>query len=87
MKKLLSVVDVEGEGLMSLLGQVVTLFCDTYIYTGLLEGVNDDCVLLKDPSIVYETGAFTTSTWQNAQKLPHPIYVMKGKIEAFGLVK
>ena len=47
------------EGLESLLGQNVTLFCMNYIYAGKLVGVDDVQVKLDDAKIVYETGAFT----------------------------
>lgn len=84
MKKL---VEVSEEGFEGLLGEVVTLFCINYIYTGKLTGVNERFVLLETPSIVYETGAFTEKVWKDAQALPHSIYVMIGSIEAFGVVK
>ena len=48
MKKLVSVTEVEGEGLTALLGQNVYLICLNYIYAGKLEGVNASCVLLSD---------------------------------------
>jgi hypothetical protein len=79
--------EVEGEGLVKLLGERVTLFCAVYIYTGTLAGVNDDCVLLEDAAIVYETGAFTGKVWKDAQKLPGQWYVQKSAIEAFGILK
>ena len=85
MKKI--VTEVSGEGLDKLLGEVITLFCMNYIYVGTLVGVNSDCVLLENPSIVYETGAFTDTAWKDAQRLPHDLYVMKASIEAFGIVK
>ena len=81
------VVDVPNEGLISLLNQVVTLLCVNYFYTGTLAGVNESCVLLTNPSIVYETGDWVTKDWSNAQKLPHDIYVMRHAIEAFGIMK
>lgn len=87
MKRIVSVTEVDGEGLKGLLGETVTLFCMNYIYTGKLAGVNATCVLLESPSIVYETGAFTTPTWQDAQALPNSLYVQTGAIEAFGVVK
>ena len=87
MKKLMAVQEVEGEGLVALLGARVTLLCLNYIYTGVLSGVNTTCVLLTDPSIVYETGPFTEAKWKDAQKLPGDIYVMQSAIESFGLVK
>lgn len=82
------IVEDTGEnGLESLLGERVTFFSLNYIYTGKLVGVNDKYVLLQDPSIVYETGAFNTNDWQDAQALPNEIFVMLPCVEAFGIVK
>jgi len=79
--------EVESEGLESLLGQTVTLFCGVYIYTGKLVGINETCVKLQDAAIVYETGDFATKTWKDAQPLPHDWYVTRQSIESFGLLK
>ena len=87
MKKIVTVTEVEGEGLESLLGKRVTLFCVNYIYTGELEGVNQTCVKLKDAAIVYETGSFTDKAWKDAQKLPEALYVQMGAIESFTVLK
>lgn len=87
MKKIVNVTEVDGEGLIGLLGERVTFFCMNYIYTGKLTGVNSSCVLLENPSIVYETGDFASANWADAQKLPHSIYVQLSAIEAFGKVK
>jgi hypothetical protein len=81
------VVEVPNEGLIALLGQTVTLFCARYIYTGVLAGVNDTCVLLENPKIVYETGPFDTKDWKDAQSLPHSFYVAIPAIESFGILK
>lgn len=79
---------VEGEGLDGLLGQVVTLFCLNYIYTGKLVGVNTSCVKLEGSKIVYETGPLGEKAWKDAQNLPGSIwYVQTGAIESFGLLK
>lgn len=85
MKKIVQ--DVEGEGLTKLLGETVTLFCASYIYTGKLTGVNETCVLLQDAKIVYETGAFSDKAWSDAQALPNDWYVQIGMIESFGILK
>jgi len=85
MKKL--IIEDEQEGLISFLGQRITLFCASYFYTGELVGVNDTCVKLKDASIVYETGELTSGPWKDAQKLPHDWYVSISMIESFGLLK
>ena len=87
MKKIVNVVEVEGEGLCALLGERVTLFCMNYFYTGILTGVNTDCVLLTEASIVYETGSWHDKGWKDAQQLPGNIYVMRAAIEAFGVMK
>ncbi len=87
MKKLVQVQDVQGEGLLALLGQRVTLFCMNYIYTGLLAGVNDTCVLLEDGGIVFETGPFKDKNWQDYQPLPNSVYVQIAAIESFTVLK
>ena len=86
MKKLVATQEVEDEGLIALLGEVVTLLCSSYFYTGTLIGVNETCVLLTDPKIIYETGDFTTKTWKYAQALPGSLYVMIHAIESFGVM-
>ena len=87
MKKIVSVTEVEGEGLTALMGERITLFCLNYIYTGLLTGVNETTVLLKDAAIVYETGELTSKDWKDAQKLPSDWYVQISAIESFGRLK
>ena len=87
MKKLIDVVEVEGEGLMALMGQRITIFALNYIYTGKLTGVNASCVLLEAASIVYETGGLTDTVWKDAQPLPGPWYVQLCCIESFGVLK
>lgn len=87
MKKLVTVEEVEGEGLTALMGQTVTLFCGVYIYTGKLVGVNDKFVKLEQPFIVYETGEFSSKNWKDAQKLPNDWYVTTNSIESFGVLK
>ena len=82
MKKLANVVEVENEGLISLLGEKVILFCLNYFYAGTLAGVNDDCVLLEDGGIVYETGAFSDKSWKDFQRIGS-VYVRIGMIEAY----
>ena len=77
-----------AEGLESLLGQNVTLFCMNYIYTGKLVGVDDVQVKLDDAKIVYDTGAFTDKEWTDAQPLPNGTwYVRLATVESFGILK
>ena len=87
MKKIVSVQEVDGEGLVGLMGQRVTLFCANYIYTGNLTGVNDTCVLLEDAGIVYETGSFTEKNWKDYQRVANKIYVTTHSIEMFTVAK
>jgi len=87
MKKLVNVQEVDGEGLVGLMGERVTLFCLNYIYTGKLTGVNDNCVKLEDAAIVYETGPLNTTEWKDAQQLPNPVYVMLRCVESFMILK
>jgi len=79
---------VEGEGLESLLGQRVVLFCLNYIYDGILEGINETCVFLTEASVVYETGPFSSTGYKDAQKL-HTAkwYVALSSIESYGVGK
>ena len=83
MKKRVKVTEVDGEGLLALMGKRVLLFCLNYIYTGTLVGVNSSCVLLEDSEIVYETGAFDSNKFTDSQKLRFPLYVQIGSIESF----
>lgn len=85
MKKI--VIDDTEEGLVKLLGEVVTLYCTSYIYSGVLKGVNDDCVLLADAKIVYNTGPHSDNSWELAEDMPHDWYVMKSRVESFGIFK
>lgn len=79
---------INREGLRSLLGQRVTLFCCRYIYTGQLIEVDDTCVKLEDCGIVYQTGEFKDVAWKDYQKLPHKhFYVTTQSIESYGLMK
>ena len=81
MKKL---VEVENESLEALLGETITILGVCYFYTGKLVGVNDMCVKLENPSIIYQTGAWDKGSWEDAQKLPGDIYVMLSQIESYG---
>ena len=87
MKKIIG--EVSGEGLESLLGETVILFCMNYFYTGKLTGVNTDDVILTNPEIVYETGSFSESGWSDAQRLLFcdELYVRTSSIESYGKVK
>ena len=85
MKKLVNVTEVEGEGLVKLLGERVILFCLNYIYTGELVGVNTHDALLKDGHIVYETGAFSDSKFKDAQRVADELYIRTSAIESYSV--
>jgi hypothetical protein len=86
MKKL--VTEIENEGFEKILGETVTLFCLNYFYNGKLVGVNDDCVLLQDPKIIYETGKWSDSGWKDIQSMGiEELYVQKQAVEAFARTK
>ena len=86
MKKLVQ--EVDGEGLEKLIGETVTLFCLNYFYNGKLVGVNDDCVLLAAPKIIYETGSWTDSEWEDAQSMGiNELYVRIPVIESYAATK
>lgn len=87
MKVIKTIENVENEGFISLIGQRITVFCAVYIYTGDLVGVNDTCIKLENPAIVYETGAFDSKQWKDAQALPNTIYIQTAMVESFGVVK
>ena len=80
-------VEESGEGLEKLMGELVTLFCMNYFYTGKLVGVNDTCVLLTDAGIVYETGDLNAKDWADMQTLPNDLYIQTSAIEAFTVLK
>ena len=82
MKKLVE--EVSGEGLESLLGKHVAIWCECYIYAGKLIGVNDEDILLSDAKIVYETGPLAEHGLKDAQALPGKWYVRTSKIESYG---
>ena len=85
MKTVVEVVEVENEGLAALLGKSVLLMCANYFYSGTLVGVNDTCVKIKDPQIVYETGQWSSVSWADAQKMhADSWYIQIGAIESFG---
>ena len=87
MKKLIEVQEVENEGLESLLGEYVTIWCECYIYAGKLIGVNTNDILLDDAKIVYETGELNKAGFRNAEQLPSQWYIRTAKIESYGVMK
>lgn len=86
MKKLIK--EVENGGLLELMGKRVTFFCLNYIYVGELTGVNDTCVELTNPAIVYETGSFSEKKYKDEQSLNvDRFFIATTCIESFGELK
>jgi hypothetical protein len=83
MKKLIEVQEVQGEGLLSLMGEYVILLGINYFYNGKLVGVNDDFVLLEDGHIVYETGPWNDDKYKYAEKVADKLYVRTDAIESY----
>lgn len=85
MKVLVETKEVKEEGFLSLLGKNVEIFCGIYIYAGKLVGVNDTCVKLSNPHLVYETGGFLDEKYKDAQPMGREFhYVATTMIESFG---
>lgn len=79
------VIEVKDEGLVSLMGSRVLLMCANYFYEGKLVGVNETCVKLEDPHIVYQTGSWDESGYSDRQSLESKCwYVQTQAIESFG---
>ena len=83
MKKLVEVQEVEDEGLISLLGEVVEICCCRYIYHGKLVGINDIDIKIENASIIYDTGDHEKSNYADIQSLNRDVYIMLGAIEHY----
>ncbi len=81
MKKLVK--QVEGEGLESLLGEYVVVWCLNYIYCGKLIGVNTHDILLEEAEVVYETGDLNASDFTDSQAVVNPVYIRMACIESY----
>ena len=86
MKRLIE--ETDDDGFSPLLGEVVTLLCANYFYTGKLVGANSDFVELEDPAIIYETGEWKQTGWKDVQVLGcKTLRVRTSAIEAYGKLK
>jgi hypothetical protein len=64
-------------------GKIVVAMCANYIYTGVLEEVAVDRVVLGKPSIVYETGEWAAKSWKDAQRLPTSrVFIERSAVES-----
>jgi len=77
----------ETQEFMDAIGSEVVIFGMIYIYSGKLVGVNETHIVLENAKIVYETGAFTSPNWKDAQALPTKDHkVRKSAIESWGVL-
>lgn len=84
MRRLVNVTEVEDDGFVSLMGKKVLVTCARYAYAGVLSGVNETCISISNPSIVYETGPWGATSWKDAQSLNVPeIFIQVAAIESF----
>jgi len=84
MKKIVTVTEVEGEGLEAFLGKRIFIIASSYFYAGTLTGINSTCVLLEDARFVLESGSFEGKGIANSEKVHGgKIYVKTSAIEAF----
>lgn len=71
-----------------LIGKKVLFMCSNYFYVGVVVSVDDFCVHIKDPCIVYETGAWTNANYSDIQSLcVEDLRVTLNSIESFCLAK
>lgn len=87
MKRCVSVVETNVDGLDKMLDEYVELYCLNYIYSGKLIGVNDFCVCLAECCIVYETGKLDDHAgYKFAESFnQEERFIQKAHIESFGL--
>lgn len=71
--------------LEELLGKTVTFMCLNYFYNGTLVAFDEKSAKLKDPKIIYETGAWDNEDWSDAQSMNVPFWNVKlDAVESFG---
>jgi hypothetical protein len=68
MKKIVTVTEVDGEGLEFYLGKRIFIIAESYFYAGTLTGINSTCVLLEDAKFVLESGDFSKKGFGYAEK-------------------
>ncbi len=69
-------------------GEYVLLMCLNYNYYGRIAEINESFLTLDNAKLVYETGAWEQTSWEDAQELPSGVFnVMTSMIESWGMVK
>jgi len=78
--------EVDKDGIESLLGEMVQLWCINYIYSGKLIGVNTNDVVLENAVVVYETGKMTDKVFKFAEPVAaKEHFVRTATIESYSL--
>ena len=81
-------IEEDEEGFISLIGKNILIVTSEYFYGGILEGVNDTCVKLRDTSIVYSSGSWSDTMTKDTKRFKADFwYVQRCLIESFGLAK
>ena len=83
MKKI--IIEVENEGLVALMGEEVVIYAGVFIYSGVLDGVNDKFIRLTGARVVYDTGPLQGKEFLKDEETGTAWYVMTHAIESFGL--
>jgi len=85
MKKIEQVEVTDETGYHILLGETVLVMCANYFYHGDLIGVNEDTIVIKNPSIVYETGSWNDKQYEDKQSMcVDEWHIKKDAIESLG---
>jgi hypothetical protein len=63
------------------IGEPVAILCARYWYRGIVSDVNDSYVVLVNPFMVTETGAFTINRPRREDALPSDVAISYGAIE------
>ena len=87
-----TIVDDNKKEFEDAFGKQVVIFGTIYIYTGIVVGVNDTRVLLKDTHIVYQTGDFKlyhkNGKFADQQLLPVKEHTVRfAQIESWGVLE
>jgi hypothetical protein len=79
------VIEKEQEGLVSLLGKDVWLWCMNYIYSGTLIGVSHHGAKLANPKVVYKAGDLNKTGFEKSESfMSEHHYVRLNAIESYG---
>ena len=81
-----TIVETTNDGIESLLGKTIQVWCCNYIYQGHLSGVSDTTLKLENASVVYETGPLKGPN-KTSEELPAVWFVQLTAVESFGEVQ